>query len=67
MGRRPTQQHKNGIRSASSLPVSPPSPLSSREVVTFLIALAFGTPHQNVFRTPKKTVILSEAPRGSIA
>src|SRR5712672_2702270 len=30
MGRRPTQENKNGVRSASSLPISPPSPLSSR-------------------------------------
>jgi hypothetical protein len=41
--------------------------LSSREVVTFLISLVFGTPNQNVFQNSHKTVILSEAPRESIA
>ena len=35
--------------------------------MTFLISLVFGTPNQNVFQNSHKTVILSEAPRGSIA
>jgi hypothetical protein len=33
----------------------------------FLIFLVFGTPNRNILRTSHKTVILSEAPRGSIA
>jgi hypothetical protein len=45
----------------------PTFPLSSRAVVTFLIFLVFGTPNQDVFQNSHKTVILSEAPRGSIA
>jgi hypothetical protein len=35
-----------------------PFPLSSREVVTFLIFLAFGTLNENVFQNSHKTVIL---------
>jgi hypothetical protein len=33
----------------------------------FLIFLVFSTPNRNVFQNSHKTVILSEAPRGSIA
>jgi hypothetical protein len=44
--------------------VNGPTELSSREVVIFLI---FGTPNQNAFQNSHKAVILSEAPRRSIA
>ena len=40
-------------------------PLSSREPVTFSIFRVFCT-RNRMFSTPRKTVILSEAPRGSI-
>jgi hypothetical protein len=44
-----------------------PLPLSSREVVTFLIVRVFCISNQVHFKPPDKTVILSEALRRSIA
>jgi hypothetical protein len=46
---------------------APPSPLpSSRELVTFLIFRVFYTPNRRL-STSHKAVILSEAPRRTIA